>query len=157
MSNDIRLDLLLKEINDVYVQENFRKLKRYIDNLESRLGSGGGDTINNINNTVITSPWSQIVSVELPVAATTVVHTIAVGSTTCGEYIVCLEEQGGSATKSFKLRYRKTDTDVEDQIYSKSGSMNVNADIVRTLTTIELRLTNNEPYIVDANFSTINT
>ena len=31
MANLRRLDLLIKEIEDVYVQENFRKLKRYLE------------------------------------------------------------------------------------------------------------------------------
>lgn len=49
MARDVRLDLLLKEIKDEYVQENFRKLKRYIDCLEQKIaegsGGGGGNTI----------------------------------------------------------------------------------------------------------------
>jgi len=49
MANDIRLDLLMKEIKDEYVQENFRKLKRYLDCIERKIdgggSSGGGNTI----------------------------------------------------------------------------------------------------------------
>lgn len=46
MSSLNRLDLLLKEIEDPFVQENFRKIKRYIDCLvqEGGIGGGGGGT-----------------------------------------------------------------------------------------------------------------
>jgi len=56
MADDIRLDLLMKEIKDEYVQENFLKLKRYLDCLEQKIdGSGGaGDT----NNIIINAPPS---------------------------------------------------------------------------------------------------
>ena len=35
MAQQTRLDLLLKEIDDEYVQENFRKLRRYLECLDS--------------------------------------------------------------------------------------------------------------------------
>lgn len=35
MAQQTRLDLLLKEIEDPYVQENFRKLRRYLDCLDT--------------------------------------------------------------------------------------------------------------------------
>lgn len=43
MAQQVRLDLLLKEIEDPYVQENFRKLKRYLDCLDlgNQLGVPG--------------------------------------------------------------------------------------------------------------------
>ena len=40
MANLRRLDLLIKEIEDVYVQENFRKLKRYLECLLDASNSG---------------------------------------------------------------------------------------------------------------------
>lgn len=51
MSNDIRLDLLLKEIDDLYVQENFRKLKRYLDSIEANIG----DVSTSVTNSIIQS------------------------------------------------------------------------------------------------------
>lgn len=42
MTTNTRLDLLLKEIEDPYVQENFRKLRRYLDCLDTgQLGPRG--------------------------------------------------------------------------------------------------------------------
>lgn len=53
MAQDLRLDLLLKEIEDKYVQENFRKLKRYLDCLDSRIGEGSPSTPSGGNTIVI--------------------------------------------------------------------------------------------------------
>lgn len=42
MTQQTRLDLLLKEIEDPYVQENFRKLRRYLDCLDTGLAGPRG-------------------------------------------------------------------------------------------------------------------
>lgn len=46
--------ILLREIQDVYVQENFYKLKLYLDDLDSQV-EGLSSTVNNIN-TIISVP-----------------------------------------------------------------------------------------------------
>jgi len=160
MAGNVRLDLLLKEIKDVYVQENFRKIKRYLTGIEQKIstsgtGSSGGTTI--INNTTISSPWDQISSVTISPSSTGVVHSVNVNNTICGEYLVCIAEQGNPNFKNFNLRYRKTDTDVMEQIYAKSGVINAHASIVRNPTTLDLVITNNELFSVDVSFTTINT
>lgn len=159
MANDIRLDLLLKEIRDVYVQENFRKLERYLSNVEKKIADAGGssgNTIVNNNNTFINSPWDQIESAIISSSSVGVIHSVNVDLTDCGELKVCFKEQGGSGTKSLNIKYRKTDTDVVDQVYAKSGVMDTHAAIVRTPTTIDLQITNNELFNVDVGFTIIN-
>ena len=158
MADIERLSLLIKEVKDEYVQENFLKLKRYLVCLEETIGSGGvTNTTNNINN-INNSPWDAVLSVDLPPSVTTTLHSVAIDSTVCGEYKVCLKEQGGTTTKNFNVKYRKTDVDVKDQIYAKSGdAMNISVFVVRTPTTMELQITNNELYIIDADFTVINT
>ena len=159
MAGNVRLDLILKEIKDVYVQENFRKIKRYLAGIEQKISTSstgsGGTTI--INNTTISSPWDQIGSKTIAALSTGIVHSINISNTNCGEFKVCIAEQGNPNFKNFNLRYRKTDTDVMEQIYAKSGVINAHASIVRNPTTLDLVITNNELFSVDVSFTTINT
>lgn len=158
MADDIRLDLLMKEVKDEYVQENFRKLKRYLDCIERKIEDGGGGDTTNIINNINNSPWSAIDTESIPASTMEVLDSKVLASTDCGEYKVCIKEQGGSKSKNFNVKYRKTDTDVVDQIYGKSGDiMDVSTSVVRTLTDIELQVTNNELYAVDVSLTEINT
>jgi len=145
-----RLVLLLKEIDDKFVQENFWRLKLYLEQLET---GAGGATTNITNITQADSPWEQVTTM-VPASTTQVVDTLALSSFGCLNYVVCMKETGGTKTKMFKLDVRNADTVMNDQVYAKEGdnlSVAVNSNISGA--NFELEFINSETFGIDVTFT----
>jgi hypothetical protein len=146
-----RLDLLLKEIDDLYVQENFRRLKLFLDtNGVLDPGTGGGDTNINITNEGLWEEYRR----TLPPSSTTIVDTFAMSSFQACEYIVNYEDTTSNKKRGLKLSVIKDDGSLKETVYSIRGSA-----ISLTLFTningsdYELKVTNNEAFTVDMYFA----
>jgi len=143
------LDLFFKEIGDEYTRENFYKLKRYLDNLDS----GGTTIINSGSGSSGTSPWT-IGGKPVSSGVTTTLDSRPLSSFVCAYYFLCFKEQGGVKTRTLKIDIRKVDTDVEDQVYAKNGdSMNIAVTAVTVGTNMELQVQNNTAFGVDVEFT----
>lgn len=147
-----RLDLLLKEIDDVYVQENFRRLKLFLEaqELSSSGGSSGGVT------TIVTgtaSLWEEFNRTITP-GSTVIVDTFTMLSFKQVEYIVNFKDTTSSKEKSLKLSVIKDDGSLKDTVYARMGSaisLDVNTNINGA--NYELKVTNNEAFSVDMYFA----
>lgn len=147
-----RLDLLLKEIDDAYVQENFRRLKLFLEaqDLSASGGSGGSTT------TIIsggTSIWEEY-NKSLPASSTTIVDTFLMSSFKQCEYIVNFKDTASNKEKGLKLSVIKDDGSLKENVYAIIGSaisLAINTNINGT--NYELKVTNNEASSVDMYFA----
>lgn len=150
-----RLDLLLKEINDPYVQENFRRLKLFLDaqELSASGGSGGsGGSSTTIINTG-TSIWEEY-NKALPPSVTTIVDTFTLASFKQCEYIVNFKDSASNKEKGLKLSVIKDDGSLKESIYAIAGSA-ISLAISTNINGLnyELKVTNNEASSVDMYFA----
>ena len=142
---------LLKEIKDIYAQENWKKLKDYLDCLDANIEQTVNQTINIINEGA-TSPWTQGSS-TVGASSTEVLETIPLSSFTCLEYTICIKNGDGSLTKTLKLLARRDDMDIKDNIYAKNGDpIDIEINSVQISTNFQLEFVNNEAFSLDVSF-----
>lgn|GEM_PF-5704974 len=147
-----RLDLLLKEITDPYVQENFHRLERYIRCLitEGILDPTPPAAPPTVNTTVITpvvtNPGDTVQSsVTIPAGQTLVVDEVASNSFDCLEYSVSLKYETGSGVKCLKLFAVNDDGVLEEQVFAIAGrDLNVFQTTQISSGVYQLAFTNNE-------------
>lgn len=152
MSGTNNFEPLLKEIEDKYVQENFYRLKLYLESIGLGSSSGGGGTTI-IGGGSSVSVWEKFTR-SLPSSSTTIADTINLASFRQLEYIINYRDSVTKREKSIKVTVLKDDTTLEEQVYAVSGaplSIGLNTNINGS--NYELEITNNEPNTVDMSFA----
>ena len=143
-------NLLLKEIVDPYSQENWYKLKTYLESLDLNIASTVTQTINTSSSL---SPWITG-SKSVGAGATEVVESIPLTNFTCVEYTICMKNAAGTLTKTLKMLARRDDMDIKDTIYAKNGDpINIEISSVQTGTDFQLTFVNNEAFSISVAFA----
>lgn len=141
-----RLDLLLREIDDPYVQENFRRLKQYLDE-----NYQGGDTTINQDITVIDeeSPWIRVSDI-VNTSTTSVVDTLALSSFNKIEYIITYKDLVTGEGKGLNVTVINDNGTIKESVYAITGApLDVDLDTDINGSNYELEITNNEPNNVE--------
>ncbi len=145
------LDILLKEIKDPHAQENWYRLKLFLERLTTTDGvttiiPGGGGTS--------TDPvWEKFTRV-VPGSSTIVADTLLLTAFNQLEHIINFKETVTKVEKGLKMTIVKTDTTLKDSVYAVTGapmSMEVNAVINGS--SYELQIVNNGANAVDMSFA----
>lgn len=154
-TNTTRLDLLLKEINDPYVQENFYRLKLYLEQL-----SVGNTTIVEVGGSSGSgtgfSVWEKD-NVTLPAGITTVVDTIPLASFRQLQYEINYLNTVTNRRKGFKMTVVNDDSTIEEQVYAISGAplnLGIFASIVGS--DLQISVQNSESSAVEMSFAKLN-
>ena len=143
-------ELLLKEIKDPYVQENFYRLKLYLERIGAQIGSGD-TTINNF--LAGTAVWEKF-SRTIPASSTLIVDTIPLVSFRSISYIMNTRAPSTDREKNLKMDINKDDSQLKKQVYALSGApLNVEINELITGPNYELEMVNNELFSVEVNFS----
>lgn len=147
MAKVTKVDLLLREIKDPYVQENFLKLKQYFSRIEQQVNT----TINNTFNTgSAASPGVWVQTNDTISALTTkVVDVVPLADFNCIDYIICVRKPDKTAMTHLKLSGYQDDTGLHDNVYDKRGGLDISVSWVEVGTDAELQITNNEAYGID--------
>lgn len=152
-----RLDLLLKEIQDPYVQENFYRLKQWIEqNDVGGLSSGDGGSSNNliIGDADI---WDEQ-SKSLAASSLNVTDTIPMVAFRQVIYNINFKDSTSETYKSLKLTVTKDDNSLKDQVSNILGSpISLEINPVINGSNMELQITNNEAFIVDVRIARLVT
>lgn len=137
------LILLLKEIRDPYIRENFQKIVKEFERLS--IGTGG-DTINNITNITNLGLWTEINDVVND-SSSKVIDTIALTNFHTAKYTFSVYNDAESKNKTFELTVVREGTALKDKVSAKMGS-NINMGIGANVNAgnMELTLFNNEIY-----------
>jgi hypothetical protein len=70
------------------------------------------------------------------------------------DYFLCFKKDGLNSTKAFKVLVRKTETNVEDSVYSRNGTgIDVDFFVNVNGSNVELQVTNNEAVAVELTFA----
>lgn len=142
MSDTNRVKFFIKEIEDYYVQENFLKLKRYLDCVNLT----GGDTtiINPGGGGSSTDPVWERFSATVAASTTLVVDTLPMANFMSLEYYVTFKDQVTDEVKGLKLKVVNNAGALRDMVSEKNGaaiSLEVNTAVNGT--DYELRIVNN--------------
>ena len=154
-----RLDLLLKEIADPYVQENFYKLKTYIENLTT---SGGGTGTQGLTGPAgpagLQGPqgipgvadFFKKITDSIPAGATKIIDTVPLVNFRLLEYTFRASNSPNTKTKGLKMTVRVTDSTVSDQVYSRGGdAINMSIDATISGPNVNLVLQNFEAFTLN--------
>lgn len=153
MSQTNSLDLLLKEINDPYVQENFYRLKLYLQRLQT--GGTGGTTIINQGGggNAVDSVWEKI-NKTAPAGSTIVADSNSLSSFRQLEYIINYRNTVTLREKGLKVTVVKDDTVINEQVYARTGApLSVGLNMVINGGNVELQIENNELNAVNVSFA----
>jgi hypothetical protein len=141
MANDLRFDLLLKEIKDPYVQENFRKLKRYLERIDG--GFGGTQTI---NQTTVSgggvSIWERTSKQTITPSQTKTVDIKTLSQFSKAAYMVTIQQ--GNNTLSFNVSLINDDSNLCWEIYGIVGCLDIQLNFNNSGGQSLLDITNNE-------------
>ena len=118
------LDLLLKEINDPHVQENFHRLQRFIrclftDGILDPPPEIAAASVTNIITPVVSNPGDIVQSsATIPAGQTLVVDEYASNLFDCLDYSVSIKSETGNGVKCLKLFVVNDDGVLEEQVYA---------------------------------------
>lgn len=155
-TNTTKLDLLLKEIDDRYVQENFYRLKLYLEQLNvgnttivETLGGTGGTGSG-------TSVWSKT-TVLVPASSTVIIDTVPLASFGQLEYIINYLNTFTKGKSGLKMTVINDDSTIEEQVYAKSGApLNLGLVVNPVGINCEVSLQNNETSAIEVSFAKLN-
>lgn len=154
-TNTTNLDLLLKEIEDIYVQENFRRLKLYLDSLiEQGILGVPGNNIQNINvggNNVETF-WEDG-SVTIPSSGTLIVDTVPLTSLNRAKYFLNFKGVTTSSTKGLDLTIQNNNGALTEVVTHKLGeALDVFVNVGDNGVDMGIEIVNNESESLNLSF-----
>ena len=155
-TNTTKLDLLLNEIDDRYVQQNFYRLKLYLEQLNvgnttivETLGGTGGTGSG-------TSVWSKT-TVLVPASSTVIIDTVPLASFGQLEYIINYLNTFTKGKSGLKMTVINDDSTIEEQVYAKSGApLNLGLVVNPVGINCEVSLQNNETSAIEVSFAKLN-
>lgn len=136
------IELLIAELKDPYIRENFRRLKQILKDLDSRLEDTGssGDIINNL---LAVSTWQKI-SANVATATTAPINEISINDFKTLKYIVSLRDEVDNKTSTFEITIKNENGSLNDTVFAKiSGGIDYNVNAVNNSGVMELNITNN--------------
>lgn len=150
MSQTRNLDLLLKEIEDAYVQENFYRLKLYLEYLDKNQSitinppGGGSDCV---------CVWEKFTR-SVPASSTVIVDSLPMSSFDKLEYTMNFENTLTNRSKGLKVSVVKDDTLIKEQVYAITGApLSTGLATVVNGSDYELHITNNETVTIGVSFA----
>lgn len=153
-TNTTRLDLLIKEIKDPKAQENWLRLKLYLEQLNV-----GNTTIVNTGGsggTTAESVWTKT-DVSIPAGITKVVDTIPLASFRQLDYKINYLNTVSNRRKGLKMTVINDDSTIEEQVYAISGAplnLGIFTNIVGT--DLQISVQNSETSDVEMSFAKLN-
>ena len=154
-TNTTRLDLFLKEIQDPKAQENWLRLKLYLEQLSvgnTTIINQGGDGGSGSG----TSVWEKD-SATISSGITAVVDTIPLASFRQLHYEINYLNTVTNRRKGLKMTVINDDSTIEEQVYAISGaplSLGIFANIVGS--NLQISVQNSEASAVEMSFAKLN-
>lgn len=155
-TNTTKLDLLLKEIKDEYVQENFYRLKLYLEQLgvgnttivnQDVIDSGGGSG---------TGVWTKT-TVLVPALSTQIIDSVPLAGFGQLEFIINYLNTFTKDKAGLKMTVINDDSTIEEQVYAKSGApLNLGLFANPVGVNCEISLQNNEASAIEVSFAKLN-
>ena len=137
-------ELLLQQIDDLYIRENFRRLKKDLD----ALAAGGGANITNITNptTIVNGAWEKF-DTTINASSTEVVAQEDLGSFTSVKYILSFNSDPNSITQYYEINVVRKGSTLEDSMPVRNGmDADIDVNINSVGLNLELSITNNEAF-----------
>ncbi len=150
MSQTNSLDLLLKEIKDEYVQENFYRLKLWLE----RLNTGGTTIVVGGGSGGSTAAVWEKFTRSVPASSTIIADSVALSSFNQIEYIINYKNTSTKREKGLKVTVVKDDTLIKEQVYAKTGApLSIGLNTVINGSNFELQIVSSEVVGVDMSFA----
>lgn len=145
-----KIDLLnLEKIEDIYVRENFRRLRQLLEEIQTGGGSGGQFTFNaeTVTQLLESAGLWQPLTLSIPAGATRVLDSIPYANFHMVKYVSVLYNLSAGVSRGFELSVYSVGGLPKDVLGPKGGSP-VNCSIVAATngTNMDVAITNNEIY-----------
>ena len=137
-------ELLITQLKDAYVRENFRRIKQIINDLETRVDDNSvSDTV--INQIVNASVWQRTSGLNAPSSSTTVIDQKNINDFVSMKYVVSIRDNTANKTTAFEILITNENGTLKDSVYTKiHGGISYALNVVNNSGVLELQLTNNE-------------
>lgn len=143
-----QLDLLIKQVKDPYVRENFERLQQTIRELV--LSGGTTNIFNNITEIEGVAVWEKTTNFVNGSSSKTI-DTVALADFKAIKYVITFYNVANSATRSFEMNIVNENGTLKDSIKSKLGSsISYSINAVISGSDMTLQVSNNESYRIDA-------
>ena len=144
------LTLLLKEIKDPYIRENFKRLLKEVNDV----GTAGSVTnITNIVNNIFSAVavWTKF-SDTVNLSSSKVIDSITLGDFNAVKYIITLYNTNEGKSRNFEITVVNSGGTLKDVVTNKLGS-NFNYSVTATVNAgkMDLTLFNNENFNLEVN------
>jgi len=136
------IELLIKELSDPYIRENFRRIKLLIQDIESRVdGGSSGDAINNI---IAASVWKKL-NVSARSNGLTTLDSVSINNFKSLKYIVSVRDDSNNKTGTFEMNIKNENGSLTDSVFAKlSGGIDFAVNVTNDAGFMKLIFTNNE-------------
>jgi len=138
------LELLLTQLKDAYIRENFRRIRELVEELERKVDDNAvSDTI--INTVVNASVWRRTAGINAPSSSTTVLDQVNVNDFDSLKYIIKVRDEVSNKTTTKEMNVTNENGSINDVVFVKMyGGSNFALSAVNNSGTFELQLTNND-------------
>ena len=139
-----KLQLLIKEIQDRYVQDNFRRIKLFLDDFENTVT---GNINNNIVNVIEdNSIWEGVEDI-VNASSSKIIDSIPFATFKAARHIITIYNKANNVYKTFDVASSKKGGDVRDSVYNKvGGSIDYQINVNLNAGNVEFEIVNNESF-----------
>lgn len=141
------IELLLTQLDDPVIRENFLRIKTLLNDIEQRVGdSGDSDTI--INNVLAASVWRKI-SANVAPSTTSPVDQIPFTDFKSAKYVFSVRDETNNKTSTFEINITNQNGSLNDTLSAKiSGGINFSVNVIPDSGNMKINLINNEPVVL---------
>lgn len=147
------IELLIKEVNDPIIRENFRRIKARLLEISDQIddtttGTGGGST-----SVTFSSTWKKATA-AVSGSSTIVIDTTALADFSSLKYILSFNNDIEEVTKKYELSIVRKGSTISDSIYARLGSalnLAINSNINGS--NLELEIINNETFDLSISYA----
>lgn len=139
------IELLITEIQDVRVRENFRRIRAALKDIYDQVDSSGSSS-NIIDITTSISIWSKINS-TVSSSSSNNIDVVSLSNFKTAKYIVTVYNEVEGVNRSFEVLIINEGGALSDQLYTRIGSLiDIEINVNLSAGNMELEIVNNEAY-----------
>lgn len=143
-------DLLLQQIADPIIRENFRRIKFEIQSLIDGQSTSSGSTAGGSTGTTIVSPWTRFTT-NIDAVTTKVIDSVKLSDFKKIVYEVTFYNVVEGKTRGFRIDVVNNGSSVSDKISSILGDyMDYEVNVNLNSGKMELEIVNNEAFRIDS-------
>lgn len=134
------IKLLLKEIKDRYIQENFQRIAKEIESLDS----GVAGSISNVVNITATQVWNKFDD-SVSALSTKTIDSLSSTKMLQAKYVITIYNVNEDKFKSFEMTVSRKEGTVGDTVFNKIGdSIDYGINAIEVGPVVQLQVQNNE-------------